>query len=243
MVVYGACAFFVPSAQCELACVLDIQNEAVEGLCDKPGSEELNSWLKNKRVGVVCHGLLSHKGSRPMIMLSELLLHNVEHLDAVVRFDFRGNGESSGYDQWSYGGYQDEVEDVRNVILRLMRGHAIVPILLGHSRAASVVVLYGCRYKDVPRIVSLAGRVDMACQSTVLFSNEQLDALARGESVTVSDKGGNSRHVSVFSEPTCHSRVLINSAQSSHLTYYYGIPHDRPGTRFPSTTVWDRNPA
>lgn len=204
MVLYGAYSFHIKSKDCMLACTIDLQNSAVEPTkCtgDSKESPFRGTWLAHKRVGVICHGLLSHKGSRTIIALSQYVLEHIPYIDAIVRFDFHGNGESTGYDKWSYGGYVEEVEDLRNVVQFLVRSNASVPILLGHSRAATVVVLYGCLYSDVPRIVSLAGRVNMSQQSSLLFSPEQEALLKQGHSVAFTDKDGHSRTV----------RCLINA--------------------------------
>jgi pimeloyl-ACP methyl ester carboxylesterase len=149
-------------------------------------SEFCDSLCK-KNVAILCHGLLSSKNCTTLLTFSECLLVNVPFLHAVLRLDFHGNGESSGFNQWSYGGYDAEVEDLHAVVQAVQSARGTVSLMLGHSRAATVVLLYGAKHDVVPRIVSVAGRVDMSQTNTSLLSQQQLLLLDKGETVEIKD--------------------------------------------------------
>lgn len=148
-------------------------------------------------VAVACHGLYQTKESKTILATSYALLENPTTLDAVVRFDFHGEGESSGFEAWSLGGYEDEVEDLRDVVEFMKSKGCKVKLILGHSRAATVVVLYAAKYGDVPLVVPIAGRLKMAAGIEQHINKEKMQKLQSGETVSIVDPYGAERKVRI----------------------------------------------
>lgn len=79
-----------------------------------------------------------------------------------IRFDFHGNGESEGDEDWSFGGYLEEAEDDLHAVVESCSSYDLeVVCLVGHSRASTTVLLYASLYDHIPLIISLAGRFDL----------------------------------------------------------------------------------
>jgi hypothetical protein len=111
----------------------------------------------------------------------------------TFRFDFRGNGQSGG--ETGYGNYEEEAEDLQAVVqyldTRFRESHGPVIGVLGHSKGASVVLIFSRRfgrqwtdrYQSLYsptfgfNIICLSGRCNMDQVPADRFSKEQLDAL------------------------------------------------------------------
>jgi len=92
--------------------------------------------------------------------LSEKLPYN------NLRFDFEGNGQSTG--KFSIGGFKSEVDQIKTVV-DWARNSGYIPLaLIGHSKGANEVLMYSVVHGDVPLTVSIAGRVDMGVLPKVL---------------------------------------------------------------------------
>lgn len=146
----------------------------------------------SKGIVVVCHGLLGHRDSRVCRELANCLLEQGPF--AVARLDFRGNGWSGG--RTAYGNYEEEKQDLHDVIEYLRKDEQcshLGPIraVVGHSKAASVVLMYAQTYaralvessrrslepdcKSMKLlVVGLSGRFHMAEAPTQRFTEEQL---------------------------------------------------------------------
>ncbi|PFH36798.1 hydrolase, alpha/beta fold family protein [Besnoitia besnoiti] len=122
----------------KLACVVDIKYPS----CNK--------------VAILCPGLYANKCHALLSTIAEGLPVN------SIRFDFHGNGESEGDNDWSFGGYVDEAKDDLHAVVEACASYNLdVVCLIGHSRSATTVLLHAAIFDDVPLIVSLAGRYDM----------------------------------------------------------------------------------
>eukprot|EP00210_Caulerpa_lentillifera_P008529 g8136.t1 len=137
---------------------------------------------------VLCHGYSSHKDTRVLKTLAEELQKTTL---SSLRFDFSGNGESEGV--FEFGNYLKEVEDIRSAVefLRDHHGKEIIG-LVGHSKAATDVLLYGSIYDDVPFVVSLASRFDMSRGIHQRFGDEilkKLDQMGEVEVPRVTPEG------------------------------------------------------
>ncbi|ORX95987.1 alpha/beta-hydrolase [Basidiobolus meristosporus CBS 931.73] len=107
------------------------------------------------QVLVLCHGFLNHSNSTIIRGLTNQLPFN------VCAIDFRGNGFSKGTTR--YGNYLEEVEDLKYLVEHLREElHLNVLGILGHSKGASVVLLYASSHHEVPLIINVAGRYDMS---------------------------------------------------------------------------------
>eukprot|EP00918_Siedleckia_nematoides_P059616 GHVU01129994.1.p2 GENE.GHVU01129994.1~~GHVU01129994.1.p2 ORF type:complete len:209 (-),score=34.19 GHVU01129994.1:629-1255(-) len=68
-----------------------------------------------------------------------------------------------GGEDWKYAGYEGEVtQDLRAVVQHVREHGCRVVALIGHSRGASDVLLYAARFGDVPFIVPIAPRFNLA---------------------------------------------------------------------------------
>ena len=59
---------------------------------------------------LLCHGMFGSKNSS----LNLHLLSGLKNFWSVLRFDFEGNGDSSG--EWSYADYEREVRNISDII-------------------------------------------------------------------------------------------------------------------------------
>jgi pimeloyl-ACP methyl ester carboxylesterase len=108
------------------------------------------------RCMVIAHGFRDSKHGRLVATLSEAM-----DWTQTIRFDMSGNGESEG--SFRFSNYADECEDLRAVVLHARLALKLtVDCVVGHSKAGGAVFLYAAKYADVPLVVNVAGRFDMA---------------------------------------------------------------------------------
>lgn len=128
---------------------------------------------ENKTI-ILCHGLLSGKEHPLLLGIKKRLINKY----SICQFDFRGNGNSGG--ETAYGNYYDEADDLREVVLYLrneMKKNVIA--IMGHSKAGSVVLLYGKKYNDVPQIVNISGRFNLTEMPANRFTPQQKELLEK----------------------------------------------------------------
>ncbi|KAG8367230.1 hypothetical protein BUALT_Bualt16G0051000 [Buddleja alternifolia] len=101
---------------------------------------------------IMCHGFLCTK-DQPIIVNLAVALENAGI--SVFRFDFTGNGESDGSFQFS--NYYKEVEDIRAVTEYFGVLNRKIIAILGHSKGASIVLLYASKYHDVDAVINVSG--------------------------------------------------------------------------------------
>lgn len=155
-----------------LACLATAPEHPPTG-CDVPPA--------GTAVTILCHGYTASK-RHPLI--TSLCTGIVAEGRTVVRFDFSGNGGSTG--EFRYSNYAQEAEDLRAVIQQLRENYAWrVDTIVGHSKGASVVLLYGAKYNDVPNIVNLAGRWRMERGMDALFGEEAMKRMEAGSPYTM----------------------------------------------------------
>ncbi|KAG1656552.1 hypothetical protein FOA52_011504 [Chlamydomonas sp. UWO 241] len=124
-------------------------------------------------VAILCHGFASRKDCGLLTSIAHALCSEGV---ACLRFDFRGNGESEG--EFRYANYMLEVADLRAAV-ELVRGplDRRVAAVVGHSKGGNVVLLYGGKYDDVPLVVNLSGRYDLAAGVMERFGPAVLEEL------------------------------------------------------------------
>ncbi|KAJ2747138.1 hypothetical protein GGI20_000752 [Coemansia sp. BCRC 34301] len=144
--------FLIPTGNTQLHARLIIPSSVLE----RPDSQS------NLGVFVVCHGLLDTKYAPLSCELQRMLPF------PSVAFDFRGNGLSTG--QTSYGNYDEEAEDIKNVVEYIdsgalgSQGLRKVIGIAGHSKGASSVLLFACKYPCLcpPLLVAISARYLMS---------------------------------------------------------------------------------
>ena len=122
---------------------------------DKITNKEVNlSCILTKNAStsdtiLLCHGMFGSKNS-------EINLHLLEGLKnkwSVLRFDFEGNGESSG--EWSYADYEREVRNISDLIEYSEKNFNIkIVAIIGHSKAGADVLI-AASTKDLPTIQNI----------------------------------------------------------------------------------------
>ncbi|KAG9323001.1 hypothetical protein KVV02_007431 [Mortierella alpina] len=113
----------------------------------------------NRRLGIICHGILGHKNYLFQPALANML---AQYMD-TFRFDFRGNGESEG--EMGYSNWDEDVADINAVIEHFEREGYHIYALIGHSRGAISCLNYAATSNHVPLIpyiISISSRFDMS---------------------------------------------------------------------------------
>jgi alpha/beta superfamily hydrolase len=141
-----------------------------------------------EHVVIICHGYMSNKNAIFLPQLSRDISNSTINQFHSVRFDFHGCGESTGREEWDYGGYEDEAkDDLRSIVeyLRSTNEKYFIRALIGHSRAGTTVLLYAFYYDDIPIIVNIAGRYRLERGINERFSKKQLDELEKNGSFII----------------------------------------------------------
>lgn len=81
-----------------------------------------------KRIILICHGVFGHKD----YLFQPQLAQSLDFFGSSFRFDFRGNGDSSG--ELKYAKYQEDWEDLEAVVSYWRNLGYSVEGLIGHSR-------------------------------------------------------------------------------------------------------------
>ncbi|KAJ2021933.1 hypothetical protein GGI06_002041 [Coemansia sp. S85] len=159
--------FYIPAGNARLHARLVIPSSALE----KPVGES------DYGVFVICHGLLDTKYAPLFCALQRFLPF------ASVAFDFRGNGLSTG--QTSYGNYYEEAEDIKDVIEFInsgalsSHGRFRVAGIVGHSKGASSVLLFACKYPRLcpSLLITISARYLMSRELPNRWKPHHLEAL------------------------------------------------------------------
>lgn len=121
---------------------------------------------------ILCHGLNCDRNSSFLPSLAEYLAKNGY---STLRFDFSGSGESEG--TWSYSNYAGEAEDLEAAVV-FLKSKSLSPIAaVGHSKAATVILIHAGTFHSVPKYVHISGRFNMGVSPTGRFSTEDLARL------------------------------------------------------------------
>lgn len=152
---------------------------------DEPTGENITLsgilWAnpENKDTVVVCHGMFGRKESGMSPLLSAALCLTW----SVARFDFAGNGNSTG--EWSYANYPREVRDIAAIVkyLEETEGRNVVAVI-GHSKAGADVMIAAATSGVVPNpkccFVSIAGRLTFGKPEKRFTPEELAEAKEKG---------------------------------------------------------------
>lgn len=114
----------------------------------------------SRDIAILCHGMFCSRKTPLLAHLSEAVKIN------TFRFDFSGNGESRG--EFTLAGFEREAAELKDAVLYCQsQGYRVVAII-GHSKAAQVVLIYSALYGDVPIVISLAPRINMTGENHFL---------------------------------------------------------------------------
>ena len=129
---------------------------------------------------LLCHGMFGSKNSS----LNLHLLSGLKNFWSVLRFDFEGNGDSSG--EWSYADYEREVRNISDIIEYSQDKYGIkIVAIIGHSKAGADVFISASRPNLIKNekccFVSLGGRLTFG-KPEKRFTKDELDkCLKEGE--------------------------------------------------------------
>ncbi|CAF2520969.1 unnamed protein product [Rotaria sp. Silwood2] len=150
-----------------------------------------------EHVVIICHGYMAHKNTLFLPQLCRDISDSATNQFHSVRFDFHGCGESTGRDEWDYGGYENEAKDDLRCVVEYLRNRSekyFIRALIGHSRAGTTVLLYTLYYDDIPIVINIAGRYRLERGIDERFSKKQLDELEKNGSFTIhTNDNGNFR--------------------------------------------------
>jgi alpha-beta hydrolase superfamily lysophospholipase len=117
---------------------------------------------------ITCHGLYSSKDSGKYVGIARTFCR--EHL-AVLRFDFRGCGESAGlFEETSLTGRMEDLEDALDFVQE--QGYESVGVM-GSSLGGTVAILTAAEDKRVGALVTWA----TPCHLDALFRGEEIKGL------------------------------------------------------------------
>ena len=122
---------------------------------------------------LLCHGMFGNKNSG----LNIHLLNGLKNQWSVLRFDFEGNGDSSG--EWSYADYEREVRNISDIIDYSEKKFNIkIVAIIGHSKAGADVFIAASRPNLIKNkkccFISLGGRLTFG-KPEKRFSKEELE--------------------------------------------------------------------
>ncbi|PIA14831.1 alpha/beta-hydrolase [Coemansia reversa NRRL 1564] len=133
-------------------------------------------------VFLLCHGMMANIDGPVFVWFQNLLAQKFSI--ASVAFDFHGNGKSTG--STSYGNYYEEADDICAVV-KFINGCKVPSIsattkvigILGHSKGASSMFLFGFKYAHLcpPLLIALSARFWLAREITMRWTEENRQAL------------------------------------------------------------------
>ena len=126
---------------------------------------------------LLCHGMFGNKNSE----LNIHLLSGLKNIWSVLRFDFEGNGDSSG--EWSYADYEREVRNISSIINYSENKFNIkIVSIIGHSKAGADVFIAASRPNLIKNekccFISLGGRLTFG-KPEKRFTKEELDKCSK----------------------------------------------------------------
>ena len=121
---------------------------------------------------LLCHGMWDTKDSK----LNLFFVEGLKDKWSVLRFDFEGNGESSG--EWSYTDYEREVRNIGDLIEYSEKKYNIKVVgIIGHSKAGADVIIAASKKNFIKNqeccFVSLGGRITFG-KPEKRFTKEEL---------------------------------------------------------------------
>ena len=154
---------------------------------DKTTNEEvtlasiLTKNPSNSDTILLCHGMFDDKNSK----LNLHLLEGLKNTWSVLRFDYEGNGESSG--EWEYAAYEREIRNMAELIEYSEKKFNIRVVgIIGHSKAGAEVLIAASRKNLIKNkdccFVSLGGRLTFG-KPEKRFTKEELEKCEKEGSV------------------------------------------------------------
>lgn len=154
---------------------------------DKTTNEEvtlasiLTKNPSNSDTILLCHGMFDDKNSK----LNLHLLEGLKDTWSVLRFDYEGNGESSG--EWEYAAYEREIRNMAELIEYSEKKFNIRVVgIIGHSKAGAEVLIAASRKNLIKNkdccFVSLGGRLTFG-KPEKRFTKEELEKCEKEGSV------------------------------------------------------------
>ena len=154
---------------------------------DKTTNEEvtlasiLTKNPSNSDTILLCHGMFDDKNSK----LNLHLLEGLKDTWSVLRFDYEGNGESSG--EWEYAAYEREIRNMAELIEYSEKAFNIRVVgIIGHSKAGAEVLIAASRKNLIKNkdccFVSLGGRLTFG-KPEKRFTKEELEKCEKEGSV------------------------------------------------------------
>ena len=136
-------------------------------------SSILNKNPSNSDTILLCHGMFDTKNSK----INHFLLEGLKDNWSVLRFDFEGNGESSG--EWGYADYEREVRNIGEIIEYSEKKFNIkIVAIIGHSKAGAEVMIAASRKNLIKNkeccFISLGGRLTFG-KPEKRFTKEELE--------------------------------------------------------------------
>ena len=168
----------------------EIQSEEIPFFAkyvDKTTNEEvtlasiLTKNPSNSDTILLCHGMFDDKNSK----LNLHLLEGLKDTWSVLRFDYEGNGESSG--EWEYAAYEREIRNMAELIEYSEKKFNIRVVgIIGHSKAGAEVLIAASRKNLIKNkdccFVSLGGRLTFG-KPEKRFTKEELEKCEKEGSV------------------------------------------------------------
>ncbi len=181
-----------------LACSL-IDGTPPKKMNDKASiQEQLSKLDKSKPIIIVCHGMLSWRNQWFLANVASQLSTGLSY--HVIRFDFTGNGHSSG--PWVYVDYESDYRDLQKVEEFITSALELkIGCIIGHSQAVSAIFRHAYEHDTMdgyqPAYVNLAGRCFSAddFDPKQSFNDEQNEELEQKGSFTYTEKGPSKKFV------------------------------------------------
>ena len=124
------------------------------------------------KVIILCHGLNCDRNSSFLPYLADSLSSSGY---SSLRFDFSGSGTSDG--EWSYANYSGEASDLEAATVYLRQRGLVPAAVLGHSKAATVILIHASTYHSIDKYIHISGRFNMVVSPVGRFSDADLTHL------------------------------------------------------------------
>ena len=126
---------------------------------------------------LICHGMFDDKNGK----MNLILLEGLKNKWSILRFDFEGNGDSSG--EWGYADYEREVRNIGEIVEYSEKKFNIkIVAIIGHSKAGAEMFIAASRLNLIKNkdccFISIAGRITFG-KPEKRFSKEQLEQLEK----------------------------------------------------------------
>lgn len=179
-----------------------------------------------KHAVLLQHGYASNKDGFHLQRIAQTLAQGGV---GSLRFDFSGNGESSG--TFKFANYAAEVEEMEDAVDFVNRSGSTVIGILGHSKAGTEVIQYGARHdsRDLS-IVNVCGRFNLKEGIKERFSAEALATLREKGSMEVPHPKTGKPFVVTQQEMDARTQIdmgeVASAVQLTHVLTIHGTADD-----------------